>query len=41
MQRPQSMTALCRETDEFWARKAMFLALKFVVKTEHVGVCFH
>lgn len=34
------MTALCREVDEFWARKAIFLALKFVGKTERVRGCF-
>lgn len=40
MQRPWSVTTLCREAGEFWGRKAMFLALKFVVKAEYVRGCF-
>lgn len=35
-QRPWSVTTLRREVDKFWARKAMFVALKFVVKADHV-----
>lgn len=35
MQRPWSMTTLCKE-EKFWARRVMFVALKFVVKAEHV-----
>lgn len=34
------MAIVCREVDEFWARKAMFLALEFVMITEHVRGCF-